>query len=53
MTLILRFIVVLEDINTGIIFFYITAAFGILLGIFFLFFNENNSPRFSLEKGSV
>jgi hypothetical protein len=43
-----RFIVVMGDIKTGVIFFYITAAFGILIGIFFLFYNEKNSPKISL-----
>jgi hypothetical protein len=50
-TAITRFIVVLKNQRTGIIFFYIMAAFGIFLGIFFLFYNEKNSPQISLEKG--
>ena len=45
-----RFIVVLKDIRTSIIFFYTSAALGILIGIFFLFYNEINSPKISLEK---
>ena len=45
---IMRFIVVAGDIRTGIIFFYLTAAFSILIGIFFLFYNVENSPKFSL-----
>ena len=49
-TAITRFIVVLNNLRTGVIFFYITAAFGIFIGIFFLFYNENNSPEISLEK---
>ena len=49
-TAITRFIVVLKNLRTGVIFFYITAAFGILIGIFFLFYNEKNSPQINLEK---
>jgi hypothetical protein len=52
-TLITRFIVVMGNIKTGIIFFYLTAAFGILIGIFFLFYNEKNSPKLSLGKGDI
>lgn len=44
LTLITRFIVVLGEVKTGLIFFYLSAAFGIFIGIFFLFYNENNSP---------
>ena len=49
-TAITRFIVVLKNLRTGVIFFYITAAFGILIGIFFLFYNEKNSPELVLER---
>jgi hypothetical protein len=48
-----RFIVVLKNLRTGIVFFYVTAAFGILMGIFFLLYNENNSPKISLESKSI
>jgi hypothetical protein len=40
-TIITRFIVVHESV----IFFYISAAFGIFIGIFFLIYNEKNSPK--------
>ncbi len=43
-----RYIVVVVDIKTGVIFYYLTAAFGILIGIYFLIFNENNSFKFAL-----
>jgi hypothetical protein len=49
-TMATRFYVVIENIRTGIIFFYISSAFGIIIGIFFLFYNEKNSPAFSLKK---
>lgn len=49
MTVILRFILLLGDINTAGIFFYISAFFSAILGIFFLIFNENSSPKLSLK----
>ncbi len=52
-TLITRFIVVAGNVKTGIIFFYLTAAFGIFIGIFFLFFNELNSPKIRLADKSI
>ena len=48
-----RFIVVIGDIKTGVIFFYLTAAFGILIGIYFLIYNEKNSFKFSLNTETV
>lgn len=48
-TIITRFIVVMGDIKTALIIFYFTAAFGIIIGIFFLKYNENNSPKFYLK----
>lgn len=47
-TLVTRFMVVLHNVRTSIVYFYLTAAFGILIGIFFLFYNETNSPKFSI-----
>jgi len=47
-SVITRFIVIIGDIKTGVIFFYLTAAFGILIGIYFLLYNENNSFKFPL-----
>jgi len=52
-TAITRFIVVLKNLRTGIIFFYLTTAFGILIGIFFLLYNEKNSPKISLESKGI
>ena len=45
---IMRFVVVAGNIRTGIIFFYLTAAFSILIGVFFLYYNVENSPKFSM-----
>ncbi len=52
-TLVTRFLVVLHNIKTSIIFFYLTAAFGILIGIFFLFYNVENSPKFSIASKDI
>jgi hypothetical protein len=48
-----RFMVVIGNLKTGDIYFYLTVAFGVLIGIFFLFYNENNSPKISLESKSI
>lgn len=48
-TLVSRFIVVLQDVRTSVIFFYISTAFGIFIGIYFLFYNEKNSYKFPLK----
>src|SRR3990172_8270644 len=50
---IMRFVVVAGNIRTGIIFFYLTAAFSILIGIFFLFYNVENSPKFSMAGKNI
>lgn len=52
-TLVTRFMVVLHNIKTSIIYFYLTAAFGILIGIFFLFYNVENSPEFRLTSKDI
>jgi hypothetical protein len=52
-SVITRFIVVAGNLKTGIIFFYLTAAFSILIGIFFLIYNEENSPKLRLVKEDV
>ena len=48
-SLITRFYVIIQNIRTGIIFFYLTTALGILIGIYFLFYNEKNSFKISLS----
>ena len=47
-TVVTRFLVILHNIKTNLIYFYLTAAFDILIGIFFLFYNVENSPKFSM-----
>jgi hypothetical protein len=44
-----RFFVIIRNIRTGIIFFYLTTALGILIGIYFLFYNEKNSFKIPLS----
>jgi hypothetical protein len=50
-SVITRFIVVIGNVETGIIFYYLTAAFGILIGVYFLFYNENDSLKIPLSTG--
>ncbi len=52
-TLVTRFLVVLHNIKTSIIFFYLTAAFGIIIGIFFLIYNVENSPKISMASKDI
>lgn len=52
-TLVTRFLVVLHNIKTSLIYFYLTAAFGILIGTFFLFYNVENSPKFSMARKDI
>lgn len=52
-SVITRFIVVAGNLETGIIFFYLSAAFSILIGIFFLLYNEENSPKFRLGNKNI
>ena len=49
----MRFVVVAGNIKTGIIFFYLTAAFSILIGVFFLYYNVENSPKFSMAGKNI
>lgn len=43
-SLLLKFFVYWHELNLGLIYFYLTTIFQILIGIFFLFINEKNSP---------
>ena len=52
-SVVMRFFVVVGNLKTGIIFFYLTAAFSILIGIFFLFYNVKNSPEFSMAHKDI
>jgi hypothetical protein len=53
LTTVTRFVVVLSEVKTGLIFFYLTAAFGIFIGIFFLIYNEVTSPKINLGTKEV
>jgi hypothetical protein len=52
-TLVTRFLVILHNVRTSLVFFYLTGAFGILIGIFFLFYNEKNSPKLSMASKDI
>ncbi|HEX2962670.1 MAG TPA: hypothetical protein VHO43_12805 [Ignavibacteriales bacterium] len=47
LSVILKFIIAITSINLGMVYFYVTTAFEILLGIFFIFVSERNE-RFSI-----
>jgi len=52
-TVVTRFLVILHNIKTNLIYFYLTAAFGILIGIFFLFYNVESSPKFNMARKDI
>lgn len=45
----LLFKIAASYLNTGYLFYYLTTAFEIFIAIFFMFYNEKNSPVFNLE----
>ena len=45
LSIIMKFFVDYIDIKFGLNYFYLTSAFEIIVGIFFIFFNDKNSPR--------
>lgn len=47
-SLLLKFFVYMNEVGVGPIYYYVTTAFQILIGIFFLFVNELNSPKLSV-----
>lgn len=47
-SVLLKFFVYYSKAEFGEIYFFATTAFEILIGLFFILFNENNSPKFSL-----
>ena len=49
LTLVLKYLVVIIDLKTGGPYFYITSTFEILIGVFFIIYNEINSPRIKLS----
>jgi len=47
-SLIFKFLANLIDLRFGLLYFYLTSAFEILIGIFFILYNEENSPKVKL-----
>ena len=48
-SVIMKYILFITDVKTGVIFFYLTSAFEILIGIYFILYNEKNSPKIKLN----
>lgn len=50
LSIILKFITLIFDLNTGTIYFYLTSAFQILIALFFIFFNvDDKKIQFRLK----
>jgi hypothetical protein len=49
-SIILKVLNLIIGTATGIVYFYITTAFGMLVAIFFIIYNLKNSPAISLKK---
>jgi hypothetical protein len=49
-SIIIKFMVSIIDLKTGIILFYLTSAFEILVGLYFILYNEKNSPKIKLNR---
>lgn len=47
-SLLLKFFVYWHELNLGLFYFYLTTIFQIVIGIFFLFINEKNSPMIKI-----
>jgi hypothetical protein len=47
-SVILKFFVYYKEIGIGPVYYFLTTAFEILIGLFFIFINEKNSPEFSI-----
>lgn len=48
LTVTLKFLIIILNVHTGTYFYFITTAFEILMGIYFIFFNDKNSPSLKL-----
>lgn len=44
-SILLKFFVYYNELEIGLVYYYVTTAIQILIGIFFLFINEKNSPK--------
>lgn len=49
-SVITKILITFTQFNTGVFYFYITTAFEILVALYFIFYNEINSPKFKLNK---
>jgi hypothetical protein len=49
-SLVLKMLTGLTNIQTGVIYYHLTTIFEILICIFFIFFNIENSPQFKLPE---
>jgi len=47
-SLVLKFFMVYHELEIGPAYYYLTTGFQIFIGIFFLLFNESNSPKISV-----
>jgi len=47
-SLLLKFFVYYNEVGVGPAYYYVTTAFEIMIGIFFIFFNEEHSPKLSM-----
>lgn len=47
-SLILKFFVYYREVELGPVYYYVTTAFEILIGLFFIFVNEKNSPQLNI-----
>ena len=52
-TIIIKYIYTASGTHTGIIYFYTTSFFEFFIGIYFCFFNKENSPKFRLIKEQI
>ena len=47
-SLLLKFFIYYNEVEVGQVYYYVTTGFQILIGIFFIFFNEVHSPKLSM-----
>jgi hypothetical protein len=52
-TIIIKYIYTTSRTPTGVIYFYTTSFFEFFIGLYFCFFNKENSPKFKLIKEQV
>lgn len=52
-TIITKFMFSISETKTGVVYFYTTSFFEYFIGIYFSFFNVENSPKFKLIKEDI